>query len=271
MARQALLFHLEQLAELALRPTTPVVLDALRCFAGSQWEPGDLYTAIAGESLYWLDVDYIGRRRSGQMTARQRRIRRQREQRLGRPPRGAATACCRRALRRLAALYPEGATLTVASDEEVPLAEAVRGLRGQLPIKHQTISSRAWREASGHPLWPVNHEHRLSRHGNKNHTRETIAFSKTAAGLMDRALVHRVWRNNVKGISERSAATARTTPAMRLGLTTRPLTADEIFHVRLFPRRVGLPAELEDQYAGIVKSRPGETAAAYRYKTGIAS
>ena len=58
---------------------------------------------------------------------------------------------------------------------------------------------------------------------------------------------------------------------MLLGLTTRPLTVDEIFHVRLFPVRVGLPAELADQYAGVVKSRPGESAATYRYKTAIAA
>lgn len=271
MARQALLFHLEQLQSLDQPLTAPIVIDALRTFAGSQWEPGDLYTAVAGETLFWLDLDYVGLRRSGRMTPKQRRIREEREQRLGRPPQGAALNACRRALRRLAKLFPEGATIALASDQETPLAQAIGALRGELTIHHQTISSHVWRELAGHPLWTVNHEHRLTRHGAKNQTRETLAFSKTAAGLVDRALVYRVWRNNVKGISERTAAGAKTTPAMRLGLTTRPLRADEIFHVRRFPRRVGLPAELDDQYAGVVKSRPGESASAYRYKTAIAA
>ncbi|UCF67599.1 MAG: hypothetical protein JSV80_17855 [Acidobacteriota bacterium] len=47
--------------------------------------------------------------------------------------------------------------------------------------------------------------------------RETLGFSKTAAGLMDRALVH------------------------------------------------------EDHHAGTVRSRPGENASSYRYKTAIAA
>ena len=271
MARQALLFHLVQLRGLAEQLATPLVIDALRCFAGSQWEPGDLYTAVAGDTLFWLDVDYVGLRRSGRMTPRQRRIRGEREERLGRPPAGAARRVCRQMLRRLAALFPEDTLIRVASDDETPLARAIQDLQDELPIRHETISSRVWREMAGHILWPVNHEHRLNRHGGKNHTRETLAFSKTAAGLMDRALLHRVWRNNVKGVSERNARDARTTPAMRLGLTDRALRADDIFHARLFPKRVGLPAELADQYAGVVKSRPGESAGAYRYKTQIAA
>jgi hypothetical protein len=157
------------------------------------------------------------------------------------------------------------------TDEETNHAEAVRRLCGEIRIEHATVSSRVDRDLPGHPLWPVNHEHRLGRHGSKNHARETLAFNKTAAGLMDRALVYLVWRNNVKGVSERRPALSRVTPAMRLGLTDRPLRAEEIFHRRLFPARVGLPAELADAYAGTLRSRPGERAGTYRYKTTLAA
>lgn len=269
MARQCLLFHLEQLKGLEGRFDETIVLDGLRTFAGSQWEPGDLNTAVAAESLYWLDVDYVGRRRSGRMTPLQRKKRHEREQRLGRPPREIATKKCRESLRRLARLLPEGTRLRLETDEDTAIAAAVRSLKPSIPIAHGTTSSRVWRETPRHPLWPVNHEHRLVRHGKKNHTRQTLGFSKTAAGLMDRALVHMVWRNNVKGISERTPQGSRTTPAMRLGLTERPLSVEDIFHQRLFPRRVGLPPELEDHYAGTVRSRPGENASTYRYKTAI--
>jgi transposase-like protein len=271
MARQAALVHIEQLRRLAGRLDEPVVLDGLRSFAGSQWEPGDLYTAIAGESLFWLDVDYVGRRRSGAMTPRQRLVRAQRERRLGRPPHGAARRRCRRMLRRLARLRPAGRPLRLETDEETTFRDAVRALRGELDIEHHTTSSRVWREAPRHPLWPVNHEHRLARHGNKNHARETIAFSKNAAGLMDRAIVHLVWRNNCKAVSERWPRQARVTPAMRLGLTDRPLDADDLFHVRLFPERVGLPPERLHHYRGTLRSRPRERAATYRYKTAISA
>jgi len=64
------------------------MVDGLRTFAGSPWEPGDLNTMVAGASLYELDVDYVGRRRSGQMTARQREVRLKRALDLDKPPRG---------------------------------------------------------------------------------------------------------------------------------------------------------------------------------------
>lgn len=270
LARQCLLFHHEQLGRLRGRLEEAIVFDGLRTFAGSQWEPGDLNTAVAADSLFWLDVDYVGLRRSGRMTAKQRRRRAEREERLGRPPRGIAVEKCRAALRRLAGLLAEGNTLVVESDEDTALARAVRSLTEQIPIDHGTTSSRLWRESPRHRLWPVNHEHRLARHGKKNHTRETLGFSKTAAGLIDRALVYLAWRNNIKGRSERTREGARTTPAMRLGLTDRPLRVEEIVHRRLFPRRVALPGELDEQYAGTLRSRPGESAATYRYKTDLA-
>jgi hypothetical protein len=80
--------------------------------------------------------------------------------------------------------------------------------------------------------------------------------------------VYLAWRNNVKGISERHGReTSETTPAMLLGLADAPLSVDDIFHRRLFPKRVGLPKELRDHYDGVVRSRPHENANTYRYKT----
>ena len=239
-------------------------------FAGSQWEPGDLNMAVASESLFWLDVDYLGRRRGGAMTARHKQIDVERARRLGKPPRGIATRTCRKALLRLAGLPPKGRPLEFFTDEDKPTANAVNGLKGTIPICHRTISSKVWRELPNHLLWRVNHEHRLVRHGKKNHTRETIAFSKTAAGLMDRALVYMGWRNNVKGVSERRSALSRVTPAMRLGPEKRPLRLEEIFHLRRFPLRDGMPRGSWPHYLGILRSRPGESATTYRYETSCA-
>jgi hypothetical protein len=47
---------------------------------------------------------------------------------------------------------------------------------------------------------------------------------------------------------------------MQLHLTHRPL----------FPEWEGLPRALEDHYDGVLRSRPRESATAYRYKTSIA-
>ncbi len=261
MAGQALLFSLTQLAQLRGRLEVPIILDGLRTFAGSQFEPGDLNTAIAGDTLFWLDIDYVGLVRGGTMTPAQKVKAAEREKVMGRPPKGVATRTCKQAIRRLRELLPPGWPLRLLTDEDKPTARAVASLSGEMTITHETISSRADREAPGHILWPVNHEHRLIRHSSKNHTRETLGFAKTTAGLVARAMIYRVYRNNIKGISERRGKELReTTPAMLLGLTTRPLRPEEIFHVRLFPRRVGLPRELQRHYDGTLKSRPCEVA-----------
>lgn len=242
-ARQALLVHLGLLRRLAGRLRERVGLDGLRTSAGSQWEPGDLNTTVGSESTFVLDVDDVGFRRSGAMTPRQRRLRTLREKRLGRPDPRANEKAVRATLRRVAALLPPGETLLVDSDEEPSYHRAVAAERGAgLAIEQRTINSKVWRQQARHPLWAINHEHRVIRHASKNHGRETIAFSKTAAGLMDRAWIYVLWRNTVKGISERHGKVAsETTPAMRLGLTRRRLEAEELFHRRLFPRRVRLP------------------------------
>ena len=186
------------------------------------------------------------------MTPRQKEIDAERTKRLGKPARGTCARKCREAFLRLAGLPAEGRSLCILSDEDKPTAHAIRQLSDTLDIRHATVSSKVWRELPGHPLWPVNHEHRLLRH------------------LMDGAIVYMVWRNNRKGVSERKPELSRITPAMKLGLETRPLRAEDIFHRRLFPLRQRMPRELWPHYLGILRSRPGESARTYRYKTSSA-
>jgi hypothetical protein len=61
-----------------------------------------------------------------------------------------------------------------------------------------------------------------------------------------------------KGISERTAAKRRTTPAMKLGLEQRVLTGRDLFRERLFPQRCGLPESQQKVYLGRVTGWPKE-------------
>ena len=56
---------------------------------------------------------------------------------------------------------------------------------------------------------------------------------------MERISLLMVWRNFVKGRSERRPD--RSTPAMRLGLTGKPWSWPRVFAQRLFPSRVRPP------------------------------
>jgi hypothetical protein len=113
-----------------------------------------------------------------------------------------------------------------------------------LEIEHRTVSSRAARTPQN-PLFAVNLLDLLIRHSGANHKRETIAFSKRRASAAERMAVLLVWRNWMKSISERHPGT---TPAMRLGLLSRPLSADDILVRRHFPSRIPLPKRWQPYY-----------------------
>jgi hypothetical protein len=86
---------------------------------------------------------------------------------------------------------------------------------------------------------PVDQLHQLLRHTCADHKRETIAFGRKAASILGRLFLTTVWKNLVKGRSERRPD--RTTPAMALGLATAPWSWRHLLAERLFPGREVLP------------------------------
>jgi hypothetical protein len=88
-------------------------------------------------------------------------------------------------------------------------------------------------------MFAVDLFHKLLRHSQAHHHRETIAFGRRANALIERAALMAVWRNFVKRVSERRSDP--TTPAVRLGLTARPWSWREVFSRRRFPGRLRLP------------------------------
>jgi len=256
LGAQCLLLHLELLREIDPLLLSHAQLDGFRTFAASQHEPLDLNTLILPNGFF-VDVDPAPLRRSGRMTPRQRHEREERERRLGRPDPRARERSTERILRRWLALLPEKVRPVLATDEEPAYGRVIRRLERK--VIHRTVSSRARRDDPSHVLWRTNHEHRLLRHARADHKRETLSFAKRLWGLLDRIWIHVAWRNLVKGISERNRNKARTTPAMRLGIRSRPCRPEEMFRRRRFPGIVGLPRELEPVYLGAVRARPRET------------
>jgi hypothetical protein len=195
----------------------------------------------------------------------QKTRREERDRRLGVPdPRDRV-----RRTRELLELYRElvrpDVVAVVRCDEEPDYA---RAQMQSLPIEKlelRTISSRVRRDAKN-PLWKVNALHGYMRHAMRNLVRETIAFAKTSAGLLDRAWIFTATRNNIKGVSERRADLSRITPAMRLELQKRQATARMLFGRRRFPKRVGLPDWCLPGYLGTFRARPGENVKPYVHK-----
>lgn len=247
LARHALLYLQAQ------RPAGPLaealVVDGFESFAHSQYQPLHLHLVVGAQSHYVYAFTHTELRRKGRMTAPQKRRRAELEERYGRPDprgieRGMATA--------LALAVPAPQPLTVRSDEHdaYPRALAHLAHRGYV-IRHEPTSSRQARTA-GNPLFAVNRLDLLLRHNSANHKRETIAFSKRHQGVVERAAWLILWQNFSKPFSERHGGG---TPAMRLGLTSRPLPIRELLSRRLFPSRVELPAEWTRYYRGEVPTR----------------
>jgi hypothetical protein len=84
-------------------------------------------------------------------------------------------------------------------------------------------------------MFTVDQLHQLIRHTCADHKRETLAFGRRVESIVGRAYLIAVWKNFLKGRSERKPD--RTTPAMRVGLTDRPWTWQRLFSRRLFAAR----------------------------------
>ena len=245
LGRHCQLFHER------LRPkgelTEPLALDGLRTFEYSQYHPSEYQLVIGRLSHYVYGFTHAELRRSGSMTARQRRRRAELERALGRPD----PCSVEREVARVLGIVAAGSRrLELHTDEHAAYPRALRALLG-LEVEHHTVSSRAARTPRN-TLFAINLFDGLVRHSCANHKRETIAFSKRASGGIGRMWVMLVWRNYVKWFSERRGGG---TPAMRAGVCERRLSVREILQWRLFPARIGLPEAWADHYWGRVPAR----------------
>ena len=252
LGRHALLLMSWALARLEGRLTEPVVLDHFETFELSQDLPFGVATAVGARSWFIYALDPAPHRRTGKRSPYQEARRRRR---LPRPRRGGYTGSTRRVLERLVPLRAPGRRLHLigdghpAYDRVVAQAGAGRRLvleRHPNPRRRPKGVPRSARaRARDRALFPVDLLHGLLRHSLAAHRRETLAFGRRLNALMERLFLAAVWRNFIKGRSERGD---RTTPAMRVGLADRPWTWRQALARRLFPGQVGLSGVWRDLY-----------------------
>jgi transposase-like protein len=233
----------------------PVVADHLESFVHSQLDALGIATAVGHESWFVYVVDPAPHRRGGKTTPAQRRqaARRQRPS----PPPGEVKRSFRRMLDVLLERLAPGAKLTLITDDHASYGPAVAQHPARNRIVHH-IYPNPKRGPKGSPrspeavardkaMFPVDLLHSLLRHTCAHHRRETIAFGRRINAAMERAYLTTIWRNFVKGRSERKAD--RTTPAMKLGLADRPWSWARVLARRLFPTRVRVPEPWKRVYA----------------------
>lgn len=238
LGRHCLLYHAHQLA--GARPAAEVVIDGLVTFEHSQYWPFHHHLAVEDGSdfiVYFTDSEL---RRSGAMTSAQKRKREQLEASYGRPDPRAVLADVTHLLEVVAGSQD---SMTVFSDEHRMYPPAIRRLRCR--VRHLVTSSRKRRD-SRNKLFPVNLADLLVRHSSANHKRETIAWSKRRQASAERLAIFTVWRNYMKGRSEKVRGSP--TPAQARGMPVGRLDVSELLSKRLFVSLTDLPKRWRDYY-----------------------
>ena len=211
----------------------PLVIDGFESFAGSQYQPLHVNLVVGALSHYIRAFTHSHLRRKGSMRPEQKLHREALEATHGRPDPKAVE------LGMLAALQiamPKPQAAVIRSDEHPAYVRTLRRLKDH-QIRHEQTNSKEAR-TKDNPLFPVNAADQDLRHNGANHKRETIAFSKSHQGVVERAILTVTWRNFSKPLS---ANHDPRTAAMVLGLAETPLTPEAILARRIFRWKVELP------------------------------
>jgi transposase-like protein len=245
LGRHAMLLLAQLLQELGTL-AEPIVVDHFEAFEGTQDQPIGIGTAVGHRSWFVYALDPAVHGRGGRLSPAQReRVARRKE----RPRRGGYAGSITRLLDVLGPLCRESEPVPLFTDAKPEYAAALRGSRRAGHFLHLATPNPE-RGPKGSPrtrealerdrrMFPSDLLHGLLRHSCKHHTCETIAFARRANAMLERAFLTAIWRNLVKGRSERKPD--RRTPAMLLGLAQEPWTWKRVLARRLFPGRVRVP------------------------------
>lgn len=266
LARQALALHAE------LRPRArareDVCIDGFVSFDVSQFFPSEIALSITAGSRFVLDLSQATRRRSGTMTAAQKRRAAELYPRVG-FERGAVERSFRDLLGSLEAERPPEPRhpLVLITDEKKEYERALtrstlfRNQDGEHRVAQVRVSSRLPRTFAN-PLFASNYLDREIRKDQANHHRESTCFSRNVANGMSRLALYLVDHNYRKRYLIKAPPEDRRVHAevagIDRGLIERSLR--RLFTGRVFLSRIRLPPTLEriwrKDFATPLKGRP---------------
>ena len=238
LGRHAILFHARCRKKLPPIAET-IVHDHFEAFVGRQDHALGVGTAVGAESWFVYDIDPAPHRGSGR-----------RPDRMPVPNglvcvNGSYVRSIQRTFRGLMAHLSAGQPLVVNVDGRHDYRVAVRAtyLKSRVHLqvfpnpKRGPKGTARSREAieRDRAMWLVDQLHQLFRHSCADHKRETLSFGRRLESIIGRAHLLAVWKNFIKSRSERKPD--RTTPAMRLGMTTARWRWERVLSRRLFPAR----------------------------------
>ena len=246
MARQALIK--ENIISQNFKLTEDIAYDGFETFTNTQFSPCYLNTAVGSKSFYTYATTYSYMNRKGRMTEKQKQIKAELEQQYGAYPRDSIRTQTTYIIKKLLKYHRE-TLLTLITDEHKAYRNSLKYDICSKKICHYTVSSKAPRTPLN-PLFPVNHLHLLIRHFNAAHRRETIAFNKNEAGIIDSITIHRIDKNFMRF---KFSKKTRQTPAMLAGITDHLLHFHDFFDLRRHATHANFDPQEMDQYRRIWK------------------
>lgn len=244
LARHCLLLQARELDRIPA--PGEVVIDGFESFEWSQYFPFHHNVAVEIDSGYFLYHTDSPLRRKGRMTTAQKARRARLETHIGKAPPRAVEDGVRELLTMITARC-DG--ITIRSDDHRAYPRAMRALKCM--VTHKITSSKERRD-NRNPLWEVNVLDLMIRHSTAAHKRETIAWAKRRQASIEKLTILQVWRNNIKKRREKGG---RVTPAMLLGLASRPWKVRDVLAGRLFFEKTALSARWETYYRRAVETR----------------
>jgi len=251
LGRHALLLHLLALRGLKGLLGEPLAADHFETFEFSQDFPFGVLTLVGRDSWFVYGLDPAPHARAGKVSPF---LLARLATRPEVPRRGGYRGSFRRGLDLLLPL--SSSAIEVACDGKEPYVRAVRGhpRRDRIrldvhpnPVRGPKGSPRSAEAlARDRVMHSVDQLHMLLRHSRADHKRETIAFGRRLNAILERLWLAVLWRNFIKGRSERLPDPD--TPAMRLGLSEQPWTWRRALSRRLFPHRTHLTPVLRTLY-----------------------
>jgi len=253
LGRHALLLLARALQQVEGGLKEPVVLDHFETFEFTQDLPFGIATPVGRDSWFIYGLDPAPHARTGHRSPDQEA---RRVLRPGRSNHGGYEASSARTVRLLLSLSPMDRPLDLIGDGHPAYDRAAQlpGHTGRVRLQRFPNPRRGPKGSKRSPqalardraMFPVDALHGLIRHTAAHHRRETIAFGRRLNALVERLFLTVVWRNFVKGRSERKPDPD--TPAMRLGLAQEPWSWKRTLARRLFPAREKLPRVWRDLY-----------------------
>ena len=202
LARQSLACH--QALGSYLTRSEALVADGFHSFWVSQYHPNTFNLLCGSDSQYVYALTSVSLKRSGRMSAVQRRKRAQIERSHPSDPAALERSFAELATEAVRLWHHQSRAQsgappcgTLITDEHKTYPRSILPLRGQTQITHVQVSSRQPRTGDN-PLFAVNYIDREIRKDLAEHHRETVCFARNAAHSVARMWVYLVWHNSEK-------------------------------------------------------------------------